>query len=278
MSNKTLDTLVEDIYGLFEKDVEVKEEEAEAFSSDLSRVIIDAFRKRPRYLRLSNLGSPCRRKLWYSINTPELAEKLPGYTHVKFLIGHITEAVVLFLARLAGHSVTDEQRELDVHGVSGHIDALVDSELVDVKSASPSSFKKFEAGLTRNNDGFGYLGQLGSYGHSLGTTRGHFLAVDKVSGKLHVDSHDLEARDFEQEIKDVRSILDDNEPPPRGFEDEKFGESGNRALGLNCSYCDFKNICWPGLEVRAYAKGPVFFTKLVREPVFRKRNEPGESS
>jgi hypothetical protein len=189
-----------------------------------------------------------------------------GAAYVKFLIGHVTEAVVLFLARLAGHKVEREQEEVDVHGVKGHIDAIIDDELVDVKSASPASFKKFEAGLTPEKDGFGYLGQIASYGHATEKKRGHFLAVEKVLGKLHLDSHELPERDYEQEVKDVRAVLDDNEPPPRGFEDEKYGESGNRALGMVCSYCEFRETCWPGLQTYKYARGPVFFTKLVREP------------
>jgi hypothetical protein len=265
-SDKTIDTLVEDIYELFDKEVTVPEKASKAFSEDLTRVVVDVFRKRPRYLRLSNLSSPCRRKLWYSINTPELAEKLPGYAHIKFLIGHVTEAVILFLARLAGHSVTDEQREVNVHGVSGHIDGMVDGDLVDVKSASPYSFKKFEGGLRPESDSFGYLGQLGSYGNVLGTRRGHFLAVDKVLGKLHLDTHELPEKDLKQEVEDVRAILADNEPPPRGFEDEADGASGNRKLGTICSYCDFKDTCWPGLQVYKYARGPIFLTKVVRPP------------
>jgi hypothetical protein len=189
-----------------------------------------------------------------------------GSAYIKFLIGHVTEAVVLFLARLAGHSVTREQEEVNLHGVSGHLDAVIDGDLVDVKSASPYSFKKFEAGLKPESDSFGYLGQLGSYGHALGTSRGHFLAVDKVLGKLHLDTHDLPEKDYEKEVNDVRSILAHNEPPERGFEDEPEGASGNRKLCTVCSYCEFKDTCWPGLQVFKYAKGPVFLTKVAREP------------
>lgn len=264
---KKIETIVEDIYNVFEQDITVDSSEAKAFGDDLARVVIEQVTERKnQHLRLSNLGGPCRRKLWYSINASELAERMPGYTRIKFLIGHITEAVVLFLAKLAGHSITDEQRKVSLYGVGGHIDALVDNELVDVKSASPFSFKKFSAGLKPEDDGFGYVSQLGNYGASLGLERGHFLASDKVSGKLHLDTHTFPEKDHEREVLEVREMLAGNEPPDRGFEDEKDGESGNRKLGTTCSYCDFKHVCWPGLQVWQYSNGLRFLTKVVRPP------------
>lgn len=269
MSDKTLDTLVDDIYGVFETRNEILPEETKALGEDVARVVSEQFgSERGPYLRLSNLGSPCRRKLWYLINTPELGEKLSGATRLKFLIGHITEAVVFWLARIAGHNVTRQQEEVVVNGVKGHIDGLIDGELVDCKSASPYSFKKFEEGLNADTDSFGYLTQLGAYATALGLRTKNFLAIEKVLGKLHLDRHDepKSLSDYETIVDEVRSALDKNEPPARGFEDEPDGASGNRKLGTVCSYCDFKTRCWPGLSVYHYAAGPRFLTKVAREP------------
>jgi hypothetical protein len=262
-----ISTLVTDIYEVFEKDVHVDPSEAKAFGEELSKVVTDAVTERKgNHLRLSNLGNSCKRQLWYSINTPELAEKLHGSTRIKFLIGHITEAVILFLAKLAGHAVTDQQREVNINGVSGHIDGLVDGELVDVKSASPYSFTKFQGGLSPAQDAFGYLSQLGSYAHALGLKRGHFLPVNKVLGHLHLDTHELPEKDYDAEIDRTRVILSSPTPPERGFTDEPEGASGNRKLGVKCSYCDFKFTCFPGVTQYNYARGPVYLTKVVRPP------------
>lgn len=262
-----ISTLVEDIYSVFDKDVTVNPEDTRAFGEDLSRIVTEAVSTRKEnYLRLSNLGKPCRRQLWYSICTPELAERMPGHARIKFLIGHITEAVVLFLARLAGHSVTDQQKPVSLHGVRGHIDALVDGELVDVKSTSPYSFLKFKDGLKKEDDAFGYLTQLGSYGAATGHKRGHFLPVDKVLGRLHLDSHDLPEVDYEQVVERTRDELSSSTPPARGFEDVPDGASGNRKLDVSCAYCDFKKTCWPGLKQYNYARGPVYLTEVKREP------------
>lgn len=264
----SINTLVEDIYAVFDKPQSVDPKAAEHFGVRLAKMLVDRIteRKERATLRLSNLGKPCLRQLWYSINTPELGEKLSGPTRIKFLIGDITEYVVLFLAELAGHKVEYKQEKVTVYGVDGHIDALVDDELVDVKSASPYSFDNFKAGLRPEDDSFGYLGQLGGYAHALGRHRAHFIPVNKVLGTLHLDTHDLPEVDYEQRITSVRAALASNTPPERGFEDVPDGKSGNRKLGVNCSYCEFKSICWPGLAVIPYANGPRFLTKIMRQP------------
>lgn len=262
-----IETLVEDIYAVFDKDIIVDPKEAETFGVNLGRLVIERLRKRKdNYLRLSNLGKPCLRQLWYSINTPELGEKLSGPTRIKFLIGDITEAVVIFLARLAGHSVTDEQKEVSIGPVRGHIDAVIDNDLVDVKSTSPFSHAKFKDGLKKEFDSFGYLTQLGAYASALGKSRGHFLSVNKVLGHLHLDTHDLPEIDYEAKAKHVQEVLDGNEPPQRAFSDEPDGQSGNRKLGVACSYCAFKDTCWPGLKTYDYSGQPRFLTQVKREP------------
>lgn len=263
-----IETLIDDIYSVFDKPSAVSPEVAESFGVRLAKMIVSRIteRKEKNSLRLSNLGKPCLRQLWYSINTPELGEKLSGATRIKFLIGDITEYVILFLAELAGHTVTDFQKEVSLNGVRGHIDARLDGELVDVKSASPYSFKKFESGLRAEDDSFGYLDQLGSYGAVDRDKRAHFLVLDKVLGKLHLDTHDLPEVNYEEKIKSTRLLLDRNEPPERGFSDEPDGKSGNRKLCVNCSYCEFKDTCWPGLRVIPYANGPRFLTVVRREP------------
>lgn len=267
MGTKDISTLVTDIYEVFEKDIKVAPEDAKAFGDDLARVVIDSVQQRKgNYLRLSNLGSACKRKLWYSINTPELAERMSGATRIKFLIGNITESVVLFLARLSGHTVTDEQKEVSVHGVKGHIDGKIDGHLVDVKSASPYSFNKFKDHLSPEQDAFGYLSQIGTYAHAEGHTTGSFLAVDKVLGHLTLDTHELPEVDYEPIVKDTQAILASSTPPERGFPDVPEGASGNRKLGVACSYCEFKHTCWPGLQVYGYANGPKFLTHVARPP------------
>ena len=60
------------------------------------------------------------------------------------MFGDILEELLLFLAKEAGHTVTGQQDTLSISGVNGHRDAIIDGRLVDVKSASSYSFRKFK--------------------------------------------------------------------------------------------------------------------------------------
>lgn len=265
---KRIETIVEDIYALFEKDIEIKKEDAEEFGRQLGAMLVQRLseRKREATLRLSNAGTPCRRKLWYSLNTPQLAEPLSAPTRIKFLLGDISELLVLFLAKIAGHKIEREQETVYVAGVPGHIDAVVDDVVVDVKSASPYSFTKFKEGLKRATDSFGYLTQLGSYRTGTGSKRSGFLVLNKVLGHLHLDLHEDDNVDYETVVEDAKATVALPAPPERHYEDVPDGASGNRKLCIECSYCDFKETCWPGLTTIPYANGPRFLTRVVRTP------------
>ncbi len=222
-------------------------------------------------LRLSNLGTPCKRKLWYSINTPRVGEPLTADTRLKFLYGDLIEETILWLAKETGHKVEGEQDEVDLFGVKGHIDAIIDGCLVDVKSASTASFNRFSNHLTPDGDSFGYITQLDAYLHTepvgLDTHDvGFFLVIDKTLGKICLDKHPKSVLNYKEVIDDTRKVLEHNYPPKRAYEAEPFGKSGNEKLGVVCSYCPFKRECWPGVRTFLYSTGPVFLTKVVRMP------------
>ena len=52
--------------------------------------------------------------------------------------------LLLFFVRLSGHKVEAEQKEVKVDGIVGHMDCVIDGEVVDVKTASGYAFKKFK--------------------------------------------------------------------------------------------------------------------------------------
>ena len=224
-------------------------------------------------LRMSSIGKPCERQIWYEINQPELGEPLRAETYMKFLYGDIIEELMLFLAELAGHEVTGRQDEQDIQGIKGHKDANIDGTVVDVKSASQYSFKKFANGSLALDDPFGYIDQLQSY-LCAGQTddkvtdkdRAAFLVVDKVLGKICLDIHKKSDKDYPA-MFDRKKEMIKGDIPERGFEAVPHQGSGNMKLGTNCSYCAFKKECWPGLRTFAYANvGPISLTKVVKEP------------
>jgi hypothetical protein len=229
---------------------------------------------------MSNLGTRCDRKLWYSVNKPELAENLSGATSFKFLYGDILESLVLGLAKLAGHSVEGEQDELSIGEVKGHRDAVIDGRLTDVKSATTHSFAKFRDHKLRIDDPFGYLTQIGSYLHASqkdplvkDKDKASFIAVDKQLGHIVVDTYEKDATDYDLLVEQKSALLANEGLPERGFGDQPEGKSGNRKLCTECSYCPFKGACWPGLRTFTYSNGPTFLTKVVREPQVEEKTD-----
>ena len=276
---KSIHTLVDDIYEVIETTGGWDEAISKYCASNLEEVFNTRLanrEERPASLRLSAMGTPCPRKLWYSINEPDGGETLPAHVRLKFLYGDILEELLISLAKAAGHNVEGCQDALEVDGIVGHRDCVIDGITVDVKSASSYSFSKFASGTLRENDSFGYISQLSSYvyaGRDHPTeshpSHGAFLVIDKVSGKICLDYHDLTA-DIETKLEDinrVRDTINDTETvPPRSFEPEPDGKSGNEKLPIFCSYCDKKFKCHPNLRVFAYSNGPTFLTKVSKLP------------
>tara|TARA_R100001198_G_scaffold94376_1_gene77471 strand:- start:1311 stop:2003 length:693 start_codon:yes stop_codon:yes gene_type:complete len=223
---------------------------------------------------MSSLGKPDR-QLWYELYKPELREHMPAHARIKFLYGHMLEALLLLLAKTAGHSVTDEQKILDLDGVVGHQDAVIDGVVIDVKSASQFGFRKFrENDLTSETDAFGYLHQIAAYSQANKNDKVGFLAIDKQSGALALcRPHKSDIPNARERIKHLRKVLKDkNKPPPRCYDEEPDGTSGNMKLSVGCSYCAYKVDCWSdandgqGLRKFIYSKGPRWLTKVVIEP------------
>jgi len=267
--------LVTSIYRVMTEGANLTEEQVENFGKELSQIILQRLtekRDKPFTLRMSNLGKGAR-QLWYERKYGN-AEKFEGKTLIKFLIGDITEHLLLFLAEVGGHSVTHKQMEVAVDGIKGHIDADIDGVTIDAKSASSHAFRKFKDGTLADDDSFGYIEQLSGYCIARDTD-GAFLAMDKVSGELAVYSlskEEAKQLDIHSRIAYLKKALNSDVIPDRCYSDEPEGSSGNRKLNVNCSYCQFKNKCWAdangglGLRTFLYSRGPVFLTHVVKEP------------
>ena len=273
---KSITTLVKDIYSLVESG---------KFSLDAKRLgdmisnRLSRGQESGDALRISNLGEKCVRKLWYRQNKPEAAEPLDGPTLLKFNNGDILEETVLSLAEQAGHEVAGRQDTIDLHGVIGHRDAIIDGVMVDVKSANSRGMHKFTYHRLEHDDPFGYLDQLdaylaGSKADPALKVRGEmaFLAVDKELGKLHLDVYKAQNKPWESIISKLRSTIGAAAPPPRAYNPVPDGSSGNMKIPMECSYCQFKNICYQdsnggsGLRKYLYSNGPRWLTQVIRTP------------
>ena len=278
---KTLDTLVRDVYQVLQtKDIPESvdfEAALDSFADNLKKTMRNAFseRKDGRTLRMSNIGRKDR-FLWHVVNKPNVQEELAPNNYIKFLYGHLIEEMLLFLVKVSGHEVSDEQKLVDVNGIKGSMDCKIDGVVVDVKSTSTFGFKKFKEATLAYDDPFGYIGQLKGYAKAEGQTSYAWLAMDKQNGHLCVlkyDETDTQAPvhseisyDIEERIDHIRTVTSLPEPPEPCYPLEPDGKSGNMKLAIGCSYCPYKHECWKGLRAFRYSNGIRYLAEVVNEP------------
>jgi hypothetical protein len=268
--SKSIDTLIPDIEILF-GGISLNDASLSLFSEQISHNFRSRFNSygedRQRGLSLSGVGKPLR-KLWFQSRGIK-GEPIGPNAKLKFLYGDILEDLLILLAVQAGHVVTDFQKEVSVDGVVGHIDCLIDGVLVDIKSASSHSFNKFADGSIRMDDPFGYVAQLAGYSTALGGVDAAFLVVDKTLGKLTLcrfSAEELNHYGVRSRIAEVRSVLQSDEMPPCCCQPVPEGKSGNEKLPVQGAYCEYKRTCYPNLRTFFYSFGPVFLTKVDKEP------------
>jgi CRISPR/Cas system-associated exonuclease Cas4 (RecB family) len=227
------------------------------------------------YLSLSSIGTPCKRKLWYRINKPTTSEPLSASMLLRFFYGDMIEELILHMVMASGHAVEGMQERLNVHGIRGHRDAVIDGMTVDVKSASPYSFKKFKNGELRDNDPFGYISQLSSYVYAAkndplvtNKTTGAFLVIDKVSGEVCLDMYDFteELKTKQQEMLAAKEMVAGDIPVNRIPPVPASKSSPNMKLDKSCTFCDYKKECWPTVRMFQYSYGIEYLTHVEKMP------------
>lgn len=223
-------------------------------------------------VRMSNVGKPSR-QLWYEKRDPAGRGGIDGPTQIKFLYGHLLEEIVLMLVRMSGHKVTDEQKEVEVKGIVGHMDCKINGEVVDVKTASRFAFNKFKDGRLSQDDPFGYLGQLAGYEAAEGTDNGGFLVLNKESGELCMYvPDDLDKPNIKTSISQLLPALELDAPPELCYTPIPDGKKGNMKLPKGCSWCKYKHECYKdandgqGLRTFKYSNGLAYLTEVVVEP------------
>lgn len=279
---KKLNNLVSDIYNILNsltegEELNISDKQYEEFGKDMSDALKHWATPQDRTgkanLRMSNIGKP-ERRLWFDAQAKsDTVEQLDPSTQIKFLYGHLLEVLLLFFVKMSGHKLSSMQKEITVDGIKGHMDCKIDGEVVDVKTASGYAFKKFKEGTLADNDAFGYLAQLAGYEEAEGTSKGGFLVMNKETGELTMFiPDDMDKPNIKSKIKQVKASVVAEDPPDFCYETVPEGKSGNMKLANNCTWCPHKFECrknsndGKGLRVFNYAKGPVYFTKVVSEP------------
>lgn len=255
-------------------------------SKNVAQHTIDLLDNKPRTaysvadtsIRMSALGEPCLRKMFYSryypqSGLPPYAEEPQATLPVKFLLGDYVEEIALFLCEQSGHKVTDRQKEVEIKPTKsnwyaiGHLDAIIDNHVIDVKSAADFAFQKYKReGMVATNDSFGYRYQIDAYATALNTTQRGFLFVNKHDGEMLLLNRTLEPRiDINTRIFTIGRAMEEGlegKLPERipAVPDPKLG--GALKLTTVCSYCPFKHTCYQGsgFNVTGYiSTGKIFY-------------------
>jgi len=120
-NSKGINTLIPDVYEVMKSkdysgDLDVIAMQA---GREVEEAIKNAFEpyEQKTNLRMSSIGR-CERAQWYAVKgyTPE---ELEGSVYLTFLQGHILEAMLVALIKLAGHDVQDQQKKHTVEDING---------------------------------------------------------------------------------------------------------------------------------------------------------------
>jgi hypothetical protein len=257
-NSKNINTVIPDIYNVMK---------SKEYSGDLQTIAMQAGREveeaiknafepyeQKTNLRMSGIGR-CERAQWYAVKgyTPE---ELDGSVYLTFLQGHVLEAVIVALVKLAGHRIEDQQKKHTVEGINGSQDCTIDGELVDIKTASAWSWDNKFTPTGIADDGFGYIKQLSAYGKNDNRKHGYFLALNKNKSTLKLCKQELE-QDVDTFIVDLKDKMESDTPPMRLAKATTLTKQGEEKLCMTCAFCNFKNDCYGSLIARPIPSGKI---------------------
>ena len=258
-NSKSINTVVPDVYEVMK---------SKDYSGDLNTIAMQAGREveeaiknafepyeNKNELRMSSIGR-CERAQWYAVKgyTPE---ELEGSVYLTFLQGHILEAVLVALIKLAGHDVQDQQKKHTVEGINGSQDCTIDGELVDIKTASAWSWDNKFAEDGIKDDAFGYIKQLSGYGKTEDRKDGYFLAFNKNKSTLTLCRQKLE-EDIDTYIVDLKDKMESDTPPMRLANATTFSKAeAKEKLCMTCAFCGFKEDCYGSLIAKPVPSGKI---------------------
>lgn len=223
--------------------------------AEVHNYTIPARDEKPRfYLGWSNLGSECKRAVWYDFR--KVAKKcFPPRLYRLFNRGAREEFVFVMLLRQIGFTVheTDESgkqfsvKNLEGH-LSGHMDGVGEAPkkfwkkgkpapfLLEFKTYNDSRFKTLTKSGVRVSDPK-YYGQMQGYMGEEGLSGALFCAVNKNDDDLYFEWVPLKAKDHQNLLEAAEEIVNSQTPPPK---------ISNYVTDYRCRYCDFKDQCHMG--------------------------------
>ena len=259
----------------------------------------DAFRKqftnkreKSFRARMSNIGKPlCQLQMEKSNAKPE---GQPYNNKMRNTFGDLIEALAVTIIKASGIKVDSTQKSvsynMDKSKIDGTYDIEIGNSIYDIKSASPWAFEhKFgdEGGFNSivEDDSFGYLSQGYLYSESENKRFGGWIVINKSTGEWLVTETPTEDEKYKNIAinlsKENLHALDEGKPFRRCFSDieETFRKipTGNKVLGIVCSFCPYKFPCW-GKDKLQYLPQQQSKGKSPKWVYYTEVNNPRETS
>tara|TARA_Y100001963_G_scaffold158724_2_gene259417 strand:+ start:306 stop:1205 length:900 start_codon:yes stop_codon:yes gene_type:complete len=259
----------------------------------------DAFRKqftnkreKSFRARMSNIGKPlCQLQMEKSNAKPE---GQPYNNKMRNTFGDLIEALAVTIIKASGIKVDSTQKSvsynIDKSKIDGTYDIEISNSIYDIKSASPYAFEhKFgdEGGFNSivEDDSFGYLSQGYLYSESENKRFGGWIVINKSTGEWLVTETPTEDEKYKNIAinlsKENLHALDEGKPFRRCFSDieETFRKipTGNKVLGIVCSFCPYKFPCW-GKDKLQYLPQQQSKGKSPKWVYYTEVNNPRETS
>ena len=262
MSNQILENVQSFLKRATDDSVVVSEELIEEFGEMCKTAFRKQFtdkRNKTFRARMSNVGKPlCQLQMEKSNAKPE---GQPYNGKMRNAFGDLIEALAVTIIKASGIKVDSTQKSvsynMDKSKIDGTYDIEIGNNIYDIKSASPYAFEhKFgdEGGFNSivEDDSFGYLSQGYLYSESESKKFGGWIVINKSTGEWLVTETPTEDEKYKNIAinlaKENLNALDEGKPFRRCFSDieETFRKipTGNKVLGIVCSFCPYKFPCW----------------------------------
>ena len=234
---------------------ELIEEFGEACKSAFKKQFTDKRQENFSY-RMSNIGKPlCQLQME---KKGIKGEGLPYNIKMRNLFGDLIEASAITIMKASGIEITDVQKQVKLGDeISGTLDIKIGGKVWDIKSASPYSLENkfgdsggFDAVV--KDDAFGYVSQGFLYGEADKSDFAGWIVINKSTGEWCVTETPQENSEYKKQAlkkaKDNIEALKNDKPFKRCFTDEEEffykKPTGNKVLGISCSFCPYKKACW----------------------------------
>ena len=207
----------------------------------------EAARQPRRHLGLSQCGHPCKRWLVYC-HQGHAGEQPGGRVLRLFSLGDAIETEIINGLRLAGFSLTDQQKEVvftqDGVALRGHIDGLLSGlpesskpHLFEAKSSNDKRFKELLKLGSYEDWDEKYSFQVQAYMLGLNLTRAAVFVYNKNTSELYYERIRLRKEETIEKLQSIFETITSQELPERSCPQESY---------YKAKLCNYREICFHG--------------------------------